>query len=43
MVIDSTIGAALENVNLHLITRYIVFCPQNVYHCFVSSNIGVDS
>ena len=36
-------GATLENVNLHLITRYTVFCPQNVYHHYVFSNIGVDS
>ena len=36
------IGATLENVNVHLITRYTVFCPQNVYNSYVSSNIGVD-
>ena len=37
------IGATLENVILHLITRYTVFCPQNVYRLYVSSDIGVDS
>jgi len=36
------IGATLENVILHLITRYTVFCPQNVYCRYVSSDIGVD-
>ena len=43
MVIDSRNRSDLkENVNLHLITRYTVFCPQNVYFRYVSGDIGVD-